>query len=241
MMLLEAIEQSYTCFSAFSRPKKLRASPLRDAEQILQSLTSAPLRELTSEQIGPYAGWAITTVGDDRDYRHFLPRIFELSVSDPSWLGAEPAVMASKLNMANWRTWPADQQAAISGFFRSAFGAVLGRHPDEGHHAEDWFCGIASLGEPIAPNSERWLTCRCPTAALHLSSFISREADHIRRSGEVRGSSWKDLNPSIRSEVAEFLTSSQIRDMIAAATGLVSDDDQFYFLETALIELDRRY
>ena len=40
-----------------------------------EQLTSAPLKELTGEEIGPYSGYAITTVGDADDYRHFLPRI----------------------------------------------------------------------------------------------------------------------------------------------------------------------
>src|SRR5690348_5088149 len=98
-VLRDAIEQYYAAFAAKPRPQKLEASPLRDPGAILATLTAAPLRELTGEQIRPYSGWAMTTVGTDRDYRDFLPRIFELAVIDPVWLGAEPPIMASRLNM----------------------------------------------------------------------------------------------------------------------------------------------
>ena len=64
----------------------MEASPLRDAREILMVLSAVPLRELTGEQVGPYSGWAMTTVGNERDYRHFLPRILELAVVDPVWL-----------------------------------------------------------------------------------------------------------------------------------------------------------
>lgn len=232
--LLAAIEQSYSAFACMSRPQKLLTSPLRDGDEILQTLTSAPLRELTGEQIGPYSSYAITTVGDDRDYRHFLPRIFELAVMDPTWLGAYPAVMAGKLKMANWRTWPAEQQAAVLRFFRAGFEAAVERHPNDDHTAKDWFCGIAIIGEPVSPPIEHWRSSSSPNAALHMASFIIDEAKHLSRHGEVRGGFWEEVSQDVRAEVARLLTARRTREFLQAVASRVADEEQMYFLNPAL-------
>lgn len=231
--LRSAIERSYTEFANMPHPRKLDASPLRDADEILRTLTSAPLRELDGEQIGPYSGWAITTVGNDQDYRHFLPRIFELAVTDPVWLGTEPPVMASKLNMAEWRTWPAEQQEAVLHFFCSAFDAVVEKHPENGQSANSWFCGIVTLGEPALPTFERWRSSPSPNAALHLASLIIAEAKHLRDHAEVRGSYWRDVSGDVRREVASHLLQERTTICLQSAAGQVSDEDRAYLLDPA--------
>src|SRR5690348_4317961 len=111
--LSEAIEGAYAKFAAYGRPSKLETSPLRDPKAILATLTGAPLRELTGKQIGPYAGWALTTVGSVQDYKHFLPRILEQAVLAPEWMGTQPQVIAARLKRALWRGWPVSEQAAV--------------------------------------------------------------------------------------------------------------------------------
>ena len=239
--LRDAIERCYAEFASMPRPQKLHASPLRDADEILRTLTSAPLRELTGEQVGPYSGWAITTVGNDRDYRHFLPRIFEIAVTDSVWLGVEPPIMASRLNMAEWRTWPAEQQSAVLHFFRAAFDAVVERHPHEGQSADDWFCGIVVLGELPSLTFERWRSSASPNAALHMASFIIDEAKHLSRNAEVRCSFWDDVNEDVRREVAKLLMAEPTNHFLQAAAGQVSEEDRFYFVDAALAELQRQF
>jgi hypothetical protein len=239
--LQSAIADSYEAFAGIPLPRKLHASPLRDAEEILATLSSAPLRKLTGEQVGPYASWAMTTVGDDRDYRHFLPRIFELSVTDPVWLGGEPPVMANKLNRASWRTWPTKQRDAVLGFFRAAFDAALSMHPDQGQSADLWFCGLVKLGESASLTFELWRSNRSPNAALHLASFVIDEAKHLQRHQEVRGPFWEDVDANIRGDVANRLTSNDNKAFLEAVTDQVSDEDRFYLIDAALSNLERQF
>jgi hypothetical protein len=239
--LRRAVEQCYTAFASFPHPSKLHASPLRDGNEILRTLSSAPLRELSGEQIGPYSGWAITTVGDERDYRHFLPRIFEISVSDPAWLGVVPPVMASRLNMGSWREWPAEQRAAALKFFRAAFAAVIERHPHSAHAADEWFCALVTLGESPSLNFERWRSSKSPHAALQLASFVINEARHLVRHEEVRGSFWEDVPEGKRREIAALLVSDAARHFLEAASGRVSEEDRFFLVDAALAELQRQF
>ncbi|HEV7289807.1 hypothetical protein [Sphingomonas sp.] len=240
--LRDAIEHSYLVFAGMPCPRKLETSHLRNGDEILRALTSAPLRELGGEQVGPYSGWAITTVGNDRDYRHFLPRIIELAVTEPVWLGTEPPVTASRLEMATWRAWPADQQSAVLRLFHAAFDAMIARHPDEWpSEAAEWFCGIANLGQPVAPPFERWRSSTSANAALNMARFIISESRHLRQHGEVRGSFWKDVSEDTRREVAQLLLEERTIAFLHSAAERVSEEDRFYHLDAAVAELARRF
>jgi hypothetical protein len=237
--LRDAIEQCYTAFADMPRPRRLEASPMRDADKILRTLTSAPLRELSGEQIGPYSGWAITTVGDADDYRHFLPRILKLSIVDPVWLGTEPPVMASKLNMASWRDWPAAQRSAVLHIFNAAFEFFVELHPDDAQAVDGWFCGLATLGQSVALTLERWRCIASPNAGLQMASFVNDNAKDMHRHGEIRHTFWETVNEDARREVTRQLLLDVTADFLRSTADRVSEEDRFYLTGPALHELQR--
>lgn len=237
--LRDAIEAGYRAFAEFPAPRKLDASPLRDARAILRTLTAAPLRQLGEEQIGPYAGWAMTTVGDARDYCHFVPRIFELSIDHPHWLGAEPAIMANKLVMAGWSDWPAERRRAVLGFFRTAFCFSRARHSDERDDASYWLAALVTLGEPVAPLFEAWRAEPSPNAALQIALVLQWEGKQIYRHGEVRGAFWEDIDIDARRMFARLLLSDETRALLERAMPRVAEEDR-WLLDAALAELDRK-
>lgn len=142
--LQRAVDRCYEVFAGYSGPLVLDASPLRNQEQ-LKALISLPLRLLSGEQIGPYAGWALTTVGGIDDYRYFLPRILEQATQERVYQGLDPAIVGEKLKHAKWLDWPQVEQTSIRCLFEEAWRRALHLHPDE-ENAEDWLCGIAVLG-----------------------------------------------------------------------------------------------
>ncbi|MCP4635374.1 hypothetical protein [Sphingomonas sp. 3F27E9-B] len=238
--LRNAIEEAYRAFADVPAPQKLEASPLRDADATLRTLTASPLRRLGDEQIGPYSGWAMTTMGDARAYRHFLPRILELSVARAGWLGAEPVIMADKLAMAGWRDWPADQQRTVLGFFHAAFMVSRARHPEEDEQANLWLAALITLGEPLAPLFEAWCTEASPNAALQLALFIQREGRQLHRHGEVRGPFWNGVDVIERRALAQLLRSGETRALLESALARVAGEDR-WLLGTALAELERKF
>lgn len=237
--LNDAIAQCYAAFANMPCPRRLTASPLRDGDKILRALTSAPLRELSGEQIGPYSGWAITTVGDGDDYRHFLPRILELSVIDPVWLGTEPPVVASRMEMACWRDWPAAQQSAVLRVFHAAFDALVEIHPHDAHSVDGWFCGLITLGQSVSLTVERWRCIASPNAGLHMATFINDNATGLHRHGEVRGAFWEVVNENARREVTRQILLDATADFLKATADHVSEEDRFYLTDPALHELHR--
>lgn len=237
--LCRAIERCYAAFAHVERPRLLDASPTRDATEILRVLSSAPLRALEPDQLGPYAGWAITTVGNAEAYRHFLPRILELATADAGWLGMRPPVVADRLARAGWHDWAQGEQAAIRDLFAAAFDAAIYRHPGAEVAASDWLCGRVALGEDPRIGFTTWLAAASPMAALQLAAFVLDEGRKARRNGEIRGGFWADIDASVRQEVGRLLFSDDVADALEAATHVVTGSDRSRYLDAALSVLRR--
>jgi hypothetical protein len=207
--LQQAIDAAYRVFAPYPQPTALDASPLRDADEILRTLTSAPLRELTEEQIGSYACWAMSTVGSVWDYKHFLPRILEQAVLRRVDVGSEPPIIASKLDMAEWRRWPATEQDAVRDVFAAAWAQARAMHPDD-IEADIWLCGIAALGMDVSEALAGWLIPPSRDAVLQLASFIGLAPVRVLREDDGEGGFWSDVDPAARQSVAAWLQSDAV-------------------------------
>jgi hypothetical protein len=119
-------------------------------------------REEAPERLMDHYGFkALTSLGDERDLRWFLPRLVELLAVDPSRI-ADPRIVADKTVMAGFHTWPEEERATVRAAFLALWrlwldggrpwrrpwheplsGRVLG--PDE------ILPGVAALGIDIGP------------------------------------------------------------------------------------------
>jgi hypothetical protein len=83
-------------------------------------LYARPLQELSAVDLEKYAFKAMTTWGDSDDFKHFLPRIFELLTVPPEdTLAVEPEIAIGKLAYARWKEWPENEQVAIVNFLKA--------------------------------------------------------------------------------------------------------------------------
>lgn len=119
--LTAAMQAVYAAFSRYPTPQSIDASPVYSGEDFLKPLVAAPLRELTCEQVGRYAGKALTTVGRLDDYKHFLPRLLEHVVNERcAFVGLGPDEFANRLLYGGWPSWPHDERQTILTVFRLA-------------------------------------------------------------------------------------------------------------------------
>jgi hypothetical protein len=116
-----AVESAYAAFADVPGPTPRDAARYEERPEILPALTAFPLRQLPEEIIGLYAGWAITTAGNEHDFMHFLPRIIEVAADERGYVGLEPQVVASRLIMAGWTGWDVEKREAVKRCFRAAF------------------------------------------------------------------------------------------------------------------------
>lgn len=192
--LKTALDAAYAVFAPYRRPTAFEAAPHRKPEALLATLTAEPLRQVPCEAIGPYAGWAVTTVGDVDDYKHFLPRILEVAIDQTCpHMGCEPEILGSRIAYAGFTKWPAKERDAIVAVFEAAWTRTLAEPPDH-IDAETWIMGMAALDLPLGWRLERWLTMPEINPGLHLADAVCAEA---RRRAAPRSSSMSETSHAL--------------------------------------------
>ena len=168
--LQAAIENLYVAFSSY----KLRA-PVEGCDCCVKKddkkrLAAKPLRQLQEDDLSRYAFKAMTTWGDEYDFKHFLPRILELLATGCSLtFGAD--ILPNKLGYAEWRTWPDNENKAIHSFLLALWDFDLsgGRTGDS---TESWMSGISQIVSDVTPFLQLWEDSNSLEAAQSLLDFV---------------------------------------------------------------------
>lgn len=105
------IDEMYHVFAGYHRNDAISGCPCCVSGDDQQKLHRAPLRELEEEDLSRYAFKAMTTWGDVSDFKHYLPRIFELIATEGFIV--DTFVILGKLEYGKWETWPAQEQSVI--------------------------------------------------------------------------------------------------------------------------------
>jgi hypothetical protein len=114
--------------TGFDRPRR----PVSGCEHCVPEADARTLMEVAREEaperlMDRYGFNALTTWGDARDLRWFLPRLVELLAVEPNRL-ATPSIVADKAVMAGFATWPDEERATLRGAFLApgASGSTVG-------------------------------------------------------------------------------------------------------------------
>lgn len=227
-----ALDRCFDVFSLYPLPKSWDFSPYKDGDTMLRELSSAPLRELAGEQIGPYAGSAVLTVGGVDDYKHFLPRILEQAVFDPAWMGTDPDIISRRLVMMNWRHWPDEECQTIYSLYERCFSQAILEHPEHSHFsAKKWFWGLVTLGGDAAEALRNWISVPSAHAALQLARFVSEARWYIENS------SADDLSLEALDEVRRWLLSGAPQAFLVEAAATIAEADRWQ-IEGAFDEVE---
>jgi hypothetical protein len=168
-----------------------------------RTLHAAPLRQVGAAAIARYAAHAMTTWGDERDFAHFLPRIFEIAATQ-DWPDVE--VVLAKLRRAGWRAWPDAEQRAVERYLSALWGATISTdHP--AHDASAVLCAIAQAVDDVGPYVAAWQDDRSAAATGHLVAFALFEWQPRRR--RLANGFWADRREQ-EHQVIDWLTSTEV-------------------------------
>lgn len=107
----------------------------------------------------------MTTWGDADSFRHYLPRILELIDDDPP---VDREIILGKLRIAEWRTWPAPEQSAVSDYLFMIWRRLI-NSPDS--NVEEYLCGFVCAGVEMDNFLTAWTDCRCSPGYRYLAEF----------------------------------------------------------------------
>ena len=110
----QSIERLYQVFAKYRTPSVIDGCPCCVSKSDEAALHSKALRYLDDTDISRYAFKAMTTWGSVADFKHYLPRILEL-LSTTDFI-VDTFVVLGKLDYGKWRTWEANEIAAIEKF-----------------------------------------------------------------------------------------------------------------------------
>ncbi|CAL2102489.1 conserved protein of unknown function [Tenacibaculum sp. 190130A14a] len=120
--LEKSIEYLYEVFSPYKVSGNLRERSCECCvtNEDITRLLSKSLHELEVNDINKFTSKAVTTFGDEQDYKHFLPRILELvAISEDSLI--DDFLTFEKLNYLEWETWNNKEIIAVDLFFYYQF------------------------------------------------------------------------------------------------------------------------
>jgi len=170
-----AIEELYRTFSCYRLPKHLTgcAHCVSDADHAL--LYSKRLRLLGPKELSRFAFKAMTTWGGADDFRHFLPRIFELIAADGGRDWIDPEVVFGKLPYGDWLRWPEHERQALSSFFEALWSNVLGHFPHP-FDADSFLCCLGHALADLTRFLNSWQISESMTSAQHFACFVEHNS-----------------------------------------------------------------
>jgi hypothetical protein len=173
------VDKLYEVFSKIHGNSNMQGSPnYGDLEIWNQVLFSKPLRELSANDLSRFTGKAMTTWGNVDDYKHFLPRILELTAQlDTPY---EVWIAFDKLEYGNWKAWEETEQKVIHEYMLLLWESLL---KDDSEKAEwvfmDYFSSIAHFYPRFGELLTIWERDNNKTATKHLANFIYNERSNI--------------------------------------------------------------
>ncbi len=225
--LRRLLDQGYEAFAHYRKPTALETSPLRNPEKLLKRLTSKPLRLLEVEDVHEYAAAALTTVGTVEDYKHFLPRLLDLSVDSAV---VEPEVIALKLKAADWLAWPQNQKHVVEQIFAETCGHAFRQHPDK-HFAGKWLVSLAILNIDLTKLFVEIETSDNDSCALQLAHLILSELPFA--SDPFEQGYWTEVPGNTLQGTRAWMLSQEIRRLLLSVRWRIGSKD-VWLLDKAL-------
>ncbi|TGE08156.1 hypothetical protein [Hymenobacter fodinae] len=183
--LQAAIENLYSVFTRYPLNPHMEGSPLHsDLLTWNRTLTTQPLRELSVDHLGIFYFKVMTTWGSVDDFRHFLPRIFDLLATlDTGW---EEWVALDKLKYGCWQTWPTSEQNAVQDYLLALWNELLTSESEIADVAFiDYFPAIMNVYPNVKSLLSIWSKFNSPKSIKRLIDFVLRRSEMILGSKQV--------------------------------------------------------
>lgn len=206
-----SLSEMYDVFAEHTRPpQQINFCSCCIRLEEIQRLLRAPVKTVSAERLGPYAYFALGTVGEPADYLYFLPRLLELALQDDDRIPTADDLI-TRLREKAWGDMAEGPRCAIQDFLLEAV-----RHcfdPERLSRLDEWFTAAAIGGCEL--NAIFAAIERSPSAVVEYYSSNIVQA----RKGKLTNFHW----PSAESEqrkVIDWLTSDRVFQLVSKNSAL---------------------
>ena len=191
-------------------------------------LAAPPLRDLTYDDLESYSRKAISTWGTTHHFKHFLPRLLELTIEHRDDF-LDLAVVFGKLANAQLDAWPQREQDAVNRFFAEYWAyqlndSIVGAFEDS---IDTVLCAISNAVSSVQLFLDTWIATRTSNAKRHLAAFILNNDDALIKKGHLSNAFW-DISGTPHYEVVQWLQADALLGYIDGADDPDLVDDFSY-------------
>lgn len=174
--LHEAIEKLYATFASYPLRHPVRGCTCCVSRADQERIASQALRQLDGDDLERFVWKAMSTWGDEDDFRHFLPRVLEL-MSDAQERSNLPDlfIIFGKLRHGHCERWPKQEQDAITTYVLALWRWILVGHPGREEDTLVASAYLEAMGDGIddfTPFLNAWRDMRMPSSLRQLSELI---------------------------------------------------------------------
>ena len=220
--LAEAIDSLYHVFSAYPLAEHVEGCPCGVSASDESEIHSKSLRNITAAEAHRYAFKAMTTWGTTEDFKHFLPRLFELVTVEESITDEIDAeVLFGKLTYAKWQQWPLQEQKAVKDYLDALWLFLLSRSP-EAVTLDSFMCAYGQAMADLAPYLEVWENTRTVFSLGHYFDFLDwNEAELHKRN--LRNAFWSGRREQMQ-QVADWASRFETKKKMCQTHDLAGDN-----------------
>jgi hypothetical protein len=176
----DAVARLYETFQIYPLDRKMEACPCCHEPDVGEVLLSKKLVELTAQDLSQYANDALQLWGGTEDFKHFLPRTFEiLAECELEWPWRATAfvdaeIVISKLRHGAWEKWPTHERAAVREFLHAMWRALIASEPtaEDEPKVGEWLCVLSQAETDLSPYFTEWLQDGSPAANVNLARTL---------------------------------------------------------------------
>ena len=170
-----------------------------------ERLVNTELRSLTLCDLDSFSFDAMTTWGDTKQFKYFLPRLFDIAYSEiDGFLSAE--VLFGKLAYGKWDDWPEAERRAVDDFlhefWQSTIASAITSTDDVS--IDTALCAIGNACTTTMPFLQQWTAPDAPVVPNQLAQFVLLNIHDITEHQRLTNSFW-DGRAIQASEVIEWL------------------------------------
>lgn len=176
----KTLENLYTVFPA-QKFTQIDYCDHCHSDQFIEHLFFSNRRDLSSEYLNEYCWSAMSTLGDQDNFMHLLPRVLEYATNSfyQNDFVTDLEVVFSKLHMSKWLDWNPQQVHVIRDYLHQFWESFLLLEPSEKLvlNSNEVLCAIAQCELDLSWYLDYWQALNSHTSKLHAFEFVFSCAD----------------------------------------------------------------